>query len=90
MAELFGLCSGTRLFLVQGDITCQDCAVIVDAANSGSLGGGGVDGAIHGAGGPAILEECQKIRTERGRCRPSDAVITSGGNLKAGFVVHAV
>lgn len=80
----------TQLILVQGDITKQETDVIVNAANSGLLGGGGVDGAIHRAGGPAILEECKKIRSTHGQCAPGDAVITGGGNLKAKWVVHAV
>jgi O-acetyl-ADP-ribose deacetylase (regulator of RNase III) len=74
------------LSLVKGDITQQDTDAIVNAANSGLRGGGGVDGAIHRAGGPAIMEECRRI----GGCETGDAVITGGGNLKAGFVIHAV
>lgn len=80
----------TRLTLVQGDITRQDTDVIVNAANSGLLGGGGVDGAIHRAGGPAILEECRRIRAERGPLPTGQAVITTGGNLKARHVIHTV
>jgi O-acetyl-ADP-ribose deacetylase (regulator of RNase III) len=81
-----------RITLVQGDITAQEVDVIVNAANSSLLGGGGVDGAIHRRGGPGILEECRKIRAERypeglpaGR-----AVATGAGELTARFVVHAV
>ncbi len=74
------------LALVQGDITTESTDAIVNAANSGLRGGGGVDGAIHRAGGPAILEECRKI----GSCPPGRAVITTGGNLKARYVIHAV
>lgn len=80
----------TILSLVQGDITLQEVDVIVNAANSGLLGGGGVDGAIHRAGGPVILEECRAIRERRGECPAGSAVVTSGGRLPTRFVVHAV
>lgn len=73
------------LSLVEGDITRQDTEAIVNAANR-SLRGGGVDGAIHRAGGPKILEECVKI----GGCEIGQAVITAGGNLRARFVIHTV
>lgn len=63
---------------------------IVNAANSGLRGGGGVDGAIHAAGGPSIMQECVRIRQMDGGCAPGQAVITSGGNLKAKYVIHAV
>ena len=76
----------SKLELVQGDITQQDTEAIVNAANSGLLGGGGVDGAIHRAGGPQILEECRKI----GGCPPGEARITTGGRLKARYVIHTV
>ena len=72
--------------LVLGDITEQDVDAIVNAANPTLLGGGGVDGAIHRAGGPAILEECDRL----GGCEPGDAKATSGGNLQARHVIHAV
>lgn len=75
-----------QLELVQGDITQQDTEAIVNAANSGLAGGGGVDGAIHRAGGPQIMNECRRL----GRCLTGGAVSTSGGNLKARYVVHAV
>ena len=74
------------LSLTEGDITKQDTEAIVNAANKTLRGGGGVDGAIHRAGGPVILEECIKI----GGCETGEAVITSGGNLKAGYVIHTV
>lgn len=80
----------TILRLVQGDITQQETAAIVNAANSGLLGGGGVDGAIHRAGGPQILEECKEIRAGQGKCPTGEAVITTGGNLKADYVIHTV
>jgi O-acetyl-ADP-ribose deacetylase (regulator of RNase III) len=80
----------TRLALVRADITEQDVEAIVNAANSSLCGGGGVDGAIHRAGGPAILEECKQIVAERGRCATGDAVITTGGTLRATFVIHTV
>lgn len=79
-----------RLSLVQGDITRQATDAIVNAANSSLMGGGGVDGAIHRAGGPAILEECKQIISRQGRLPTGKAVITSGGNLKARFVIHTV
>jgi O-acetyl-ADP-ribose deacetylase len=76
--------------IVQGDITRQVVDAMVNAANSSLMGGGGVDGAIHRAGGPAILEECKKIRQLQGGCSPGDAVITGGGNLKVKYVIHTV
>jgi len=79
-----------RLSIIQGDITGQTTDAIVNAANSSLMGGGGVDGAIHRAGGPAILEECKQIVTRQGRLPAGKAVITSGGNLKARFVIHTV
>ncbi|MBC7081892.1 MAG: O-acetyl-ADP-ribose deacetylase [Firmicutes bacterium] len=80
----------TLLRLVQGDITQQETDAIVNAANSELAGGGGVDGAIHRAGGPAIHEECMRIRRERGRLPAGRAVITTGGRLKARYVIHTV
>jgi O-acetyl-ADP-ribose deacetylase (regulator of RNase III) len=80
----------TRLALVQGDITQQVTDAIVNAANSGLMGGGGVDGAIHRAGGPAIMEECRRIRDKVGRLPAGQAVITTGGRLKAKYVIHTV
>lgn len=80
----------SRLKLIQGDITKLQVDAIVNAANSSLLGGGGVDGAIHRAGGPQILEECRQIRNKQGGCKTGESVITSGGNLKAKHVIHTV
>lgn len=80
----------TLLKIMKGDITTQDTEAIVNAANSGLLGGGGVDGAIHRAGGPQILKECKEIRAKQGRLPTGQAVITSGGRLKARYVIHTV
>ena len=79
-----------RLRLVQGDITRERVDAIVNAANSGLMGGGGVDGAIHRAGGPSILEECRLIVREIRRLPAGQAVITTGGNLPARYVIHTV
>lgn len=79
-----------KITLLQGDITKMEVDAIVNAANTSLLGGGGVDGAIHRAGGPAILEACRKIRDRQGRCAPGEAVITTAGNLPAKFVIHTV
>ena len=80
----------TKLSLVQGDITKQTTDAIVNAANSSLMGGGGVDGAIHRAGGPTILEQCKQIVAKQGRLPPGKGVITTGGNLPAKYVIHTV
>ncbi len=80
----------SKIEIIQGDITRQEADAIVNAANSSLMGGGGVDGAIHRAGGPSILEECKKIIARQGSCPTGEAVITTGGNLPARFVIHTV
>ena len=82
----------TRISIVQGDITDQEADAIVNAANSSLMGGGGVDGAIHRRGGPEILEECKRIRqSEWPDGLPAGrAAVTSGGRLKARYVIHTV
>ncbi len=84
--------NGTKIILKVGDITEEDTQAIVNAANSTLMGGGGVDGAIHAKGGPSILEECKKIREEKypDGLPTGEAVITTGGNLKADYVIHTV
>lgn len=76
--------------LIKGDITTIHADAIVNAANSSLLGGGGVDGAIHRAGGKQILEECIQIRNRQGKCNTGEAVATSAGNLLAKYVIHTV
>ena len=76
----------TRIEMDRHDITTEETDAIVNAANTGLRGGGGVDGAIHHAGGPSIAAECRKI----GRCPTGKAVVTGGGNLMAKWVIHAV
>ncbi len=90
MSEQLGTISDTIISITQGDITKEEIDAIVNAANSSLLGGGGVDGAIHRAGGPQILEECKKIRAAQGSCAAGKAVTTSGGKLKAKWVIHTV
>lgn len=80
----------TKLSIIKGDITQQGTEAIVNAANPGLMGGGGVDGAIHRAGGPAILEECRQVVAQQGRLPTGKAIITTGGNLKARYVIHTV
>jgi len=79
-----------KLSIIKGDITRQATDAIVNAANSSLMGGGGVDGAIHRAGGPAILEACKQIVSRQGRLPTGQAVITTAGNIKARYVVHTV
>lgn len=75
---------------VKGDITTYKVDAIVNAANSSLMGGGGVDGAIHRAGGPIILQECEDYVSQHGRLPTGQVMITSGGNLPAKFVIHTV
>lgn len=84
------LIGSTYLTLALGNIVQEMADVLVNAANSSLLGGGGVDGAIHRAGGPAILQECVAIRNRQGSCPVGEAVITTAGRLPARFVVHTV
>ena len=80
----------SRLEIAQGDITREMVDAIVNAANSGLMGGGGVDGAIHNAAGPSLVEECREIRDRQGPLPAGEAVITSGGRLPARHVIHTV
>jgi O-acetyl-ADP-ribose deacetylase (regulator of RNase III) len=82
--------TANRIELVNADITQLQVDAIVNAANSSLLGGGGVDGAIHRAGGKAILDECIKIRDRQGGCKVGEAVITTAGNMPAKYVIHTV
>lgn len=76
--------------VIKGDITAVEADAIVNAANSGLAGGGGVDGAIHRAGGPEIMKECDSIRDHQGGCPTGEAVITTAGRLPAKKVIHTV
>jgi O-acetyl-ADP-ribose deacetylase len=76
--------------VIQQDITKMNVGAIVNAANSSLMGGGGVDGAIHRAGGPEILEACRRIVASKGPCKTGEAVITIGGKLLANYVIHTV
>ena len=82
--------SAMEIELLQGDITQLAVDAIVNAANTSLLGGGGVDGAIHRAGGKEILEECKLIRARQGGCKTGEAVITTAGKLPAKKVIHTV
>ena len=79
-----------RIKSIKGDITKIKADAIVNAANSSLMGGSGVDGAIHKAGGIEILKECRRIRKEKGECKTGQAVITTAGKLPAKYVVHTV
>ncbi len=79
-----------RIEIIKGDITKIKVDAIVNAANSSLMSGGGVDGAIHRAGGKTIIEECRKIVAQQGICKTGQAVITTAGNLQAKFVIHTV
>jgi O-acetyl-ADP-ribose deacetylase (regulator of RNase III) len=79
-----------RIKIIQGDITKQHVDAVVNAANSSLMGGGGVDGAIHRAGGKQILDDCMDIINRQGRCKVGEAVITTGGKLPARYVIHTV
>lgn len=81
---------GTKMVHHHGDLTKLEVGAIVNAANSSLLGGGGVDGAIHRAGGPTILAECRDIRARQGGCPTGQAVITTAGNMPSQYVIHTV
>ncbi|MDI6871391.1 MAG: O-acetyl-ADP-ribose deacetylase [Bacillota bacterium] len=91
MNDGFSLTVGRAVLrLTLGDLTEVAADALVNAANSRLAGGGGVDGALHRAGGPAIAEECRRIRAERGGCPPGEAVLTTAGRLKARGLIHTV
>ena len=87
METAFG---GVRIVVKRGDITAEHVDAIVNAANSQLAGGGGVDGAIHRAGGPEIMQECHAIRARQGGCPTGTAVATTAGRLHAKKVIHTV
>ena len=76
--------------VIKGDITKIRVEAIVNAANTSLLGGSGVDGAIHRAGGKSLTQECEKIRDKQGGCKITEAVLTTAGNLPAKCVIHTV
>jgi O-acetyl-ADP-ribose deacetylase (regulator of RNase III) len=92
MSELEFHVGNAKICLVQGDISDMDTDAVVNAANSSLMGGGGVDGAIHRRGGPKILEECKRLRAREwpGGLPTGKAAMTTGGNLKAKYVIHTV
>lgn len=82
--------NNTKIEVFRGDITTTQVDAIVNAANSSLMGGGGVDGAIHAAGGPSVLQECKVIREKQGECPTGEAVITGAGNMPSKHVIHTV
>jgi O-acetyl-ADP-ribose deacetylase len=90
MAGMEYTLDGRTIVLVEDDITRIEADAIVNAANSSLAGGGGVDGAIHRAGGPEIMRELDEVRARVGRCATGDAVVTGAGRLNARFVFHTV
>src|SRR3954467_211650 len=85
-----GVMNMGKIKVIKGDITEQTIDAVVNAANSSLLGGGGVDGAIHRAAGRDLYDECVAIRNKQGGCQTGEAVITTGGNLHAKYVIHTV
>jgi O-acetyl-ADP-ribose deacetylase (regulator of RNase III) len=90
MTTEFTIAPGRAVVVMEGDITRVAADAIVNAANAALAGGGGVDGAIHRAGGPAIMRELDEVRRQTGRCSTGDAVATGAGRLPARYVFHAV